>query len=89
MNLEAKKFLFNSKPDLNIFSSNFCCYLKSFTLSHELKWYNWILWGNSPYVNYFGFSIAVYFEGERNHLQSGRFYYRAGEHSKVSWDGGR
>ena len=40
-------------------------------------------------VNYFGFSIAVYFEGERNHLQSGRFYYRAGEHSKVSWDGGR
>ncbi|XP_023331956.1 WD repeat-containing protein 19 [Eurytemora carolleeae] len=28
-------------------------------------------------------SIAVYFEGERNHLQSGRFYYRAGEHSKA------
>ena len=28
-------------------------------------------------------SIAVYFETERNHLQAGRFYYRAGEHSKA------
>ena len=28
-------------------------------------------------------SIAVYFEGEKNFLQAGRFYYRAGEHSKA------
>ena len=28
-------------------------------------------------------SIAVYFETERNHLQAGRFYHRAGEHSKA------
>jgi hypothetical protein len=30
------------------------------------------------------FSIAVYFEGEKNSLQAGRFFYRAGEYSKVS-----
>ena len=28
-------------------------------------------------------SIAVYFETERNQLQAGRFYHRAGEHSKA------
>ena len=28
-------------------------------------------------------SIAVYFEGEKNYLQAGRFYHRAGEHSKA------
>ena len=28
-------------------------------------------------------SIAVYFETERNHLQAGRFYQRAGEHGKA------
>jgi hypothetical protein len=28
-------------------------------------------------------SIAVYFEGEKNSLQAGRFFYRAGEYSKV------
>ena len=28
-------------------------------------------------------SIAVYFEGERNNLQAGRFYYKAGDPSKA------
>ena len=35
------------------------------------------------YQSLFFCSIAVYFEAEKNQLQAGKFYYRAGEYSKV------